>query len=143
VKTRSSNAKEIGGQGGHHLDVVLAGDATLLFMPDQRFISFLFSLIPADFYRAPTDAKCSRLESDALGYHLRGYSIPDMVEIMVNRHDEPYTLRQVSQAFTRAKHKIYSCPSMGFRTVFAEEMLRGRHTTPPNTMSFTQFLKSE
>ena len=107
---------------------------------DQQMLDLVSELIPSDFHRLPLDARLTLTESEVWGYFIHGYDVVAMAALVQQCR---YTPKAIEVILDRAKSKVYRCPWFGWRTCLAEDIHRGKHSHPPNTVSWCEVLRDD
>jgi hypothetical protein len=113
---------------GHLRSIYLSNKAVDVFLPDLEVYRFLFSeLHPSDFWKIEREARLTELESEIWGWFVRGYNLQQIAErVHRPRSNRPMRLEQVSAIFNRTKAKVLCCPTLGWRTCYLQDVMRGR-----------------
>lgn len=70
------------------------------------------------------------IERQAWYYYIQGYT-PDVMYGLLSRRGRLFEIPEIERILLRAMRKAYKHPAMGWRTVMAEDIHRGKQGHPP------------
>ena len=103
---------------------------------DSALTGFLSDLTQKDFECIPSEARLNVIERQVWEYSLEGKDANAICELIVNRQGLPYHPNSVRRIIASVRDKVWSTPSIGWRTAMAEDVHRGPTAHPPARVSW-------
>lgn len=97
-------------------------------------VQLIMSLIPKDFGMIPREAHLTPVERDVWHYWVTGWDLEGICKWVLKYNGHEYTKGHMKRILKRVHEKVWNTPSLGWRTVFAEDMMRGKNHKMPVTV---------